>query len=184
ATRSRLLAATSAIIVEQGWGGVSTRRIADRAGVNPGVVHYHFGSVEELKREASLDAFRAMIEPFLAAAEDWSARQLVEEVARVSVEEYAPGTAEATLIYEALPAAARDPELQAGLRDLLTRFRQAVAEAIRRWHPTPTVEPEVLAELLSAAIDGLQLHLLAEPDLDLPRHLAPVLDLLGPEVEP
>lgn len=184
ATRKRLLDAAGALIVEQGWGGVSTRGVADRAGVGPGVVHYHFGSVEELKRVASMRQLEELFGPFVAAMDAMSPRDVLEEMARVSVEEYGPGTDVASLVYEVIPAAVRDPELQADLRALLRRFRHAFADAIRRWHPTPAADPDVLAELLGAAVDGLQLHLLAEPDLDLPRHLAPLLDLLGPEVEP
>lgn len=180
-TRQRLLDATTAVIVERGWGGASTRAVADRAGVKPGVVHYHFGSVDDLKRRASMETLHGMFEPFLAAAREMPPRAMVTEIARASVEEYGPETEMAALIYEVLPAAARDPELQAGMRDLLERFRAVLADAIRRWHPEAVVEPEVLAEVLGAVIDGLQLHLLAEPELDLTAHLEPLFILLGPE---
>lgn len=184
ATRARLLDATAGTIVECGWGGVSTRVVAERAGVKPGVVHYHFGSVDELRRRAGLHALQAMIEPFLAVAVDMSPRQVVEAVAEASVQEYAPGTDESTLVYEVMLATARDPQLAEELHHLLRRFRTVLADGIRRWHPTPAASPDVLAELVSAAIDGLQLHLLVEPDLDLAGHLAPLLELLGPEVAP
>lgn len=93
ATRARLLDATAGTIVERGWGGVSTRVVAERAGVKPGVVHYHFGPIDELRRRAGLHALQAMIEPFLAVAVDMSPRQVVEAVAEASVQEYAPGRA-------------------------------------------------------------------------------------------
>ncbi len=125
-----------------------------------------------------------MVEPFLAVAADMSPREVVGAVAQASVDEYAPGTDESNLVYEVMLAAARDPRLGEALQQLLRRFRVVLADGIRRWHPNPAARPEVLAELISAAIDGLQLHLLAEPDLDLPGHLAPLLDLLGPEVTP
>lgn len=184
ATRQRLLDATAALIVERGWGGVSTRSVADLAGVKPGVVHYHFGSVDDLKRLASLAALRGMIDPFVEVVQELPPRQVLAEIARASVEEYGPDTDVATLVYEVIPAAARDASLQSDLREVLGRFREALAGAIRRWHPTPTADPDVLAELLASAVDGLQLHLLAQPELDLPRHLEPLLDLLGPERQP
>lgn len=183
-TRLRLLDATAAQIVERGWGGVSTRSVADRAGVKPGVVHYHFGSIDDLKRLASMRALRSMIDPFVEVVREQPPRHVVAEMARVSVEEYGPDTDVATLVYEVIPAAARDAALQSDLREVLGRFRDALAGGIRRWHPSAQGEPEVLAELIAAAIDGLQLHLVADPDLDLPRHLAPLLDLLGPETSP
>ncbi len=184
ATRARLLQATTDLIVEQGWGGVSTRSIADRAGVRPGVVHYHFGSIEDLKRLASMTAMRDLFEVFIAAVAEQPPRQVLEELARAATEEFGPTTDTATLMYEVVPAAARDRALQADFRELLDRFRHAVADSIRRWHPTPAADPVVLAELLGAAVDGLQLHLMADPDLDLAAHLGPLLDLLGPERTP
>ncbi|WP_288047924.1 helix-turn-helix domain-containing protein, partial [Nocardia sp.] len=47
ATRERLLEAAVSLIGEVGWSGVSTRMVAQRAGVNAGVVHYHFASVSD-----------------------------------------------------------------------------------------------------------------------------------------
>jgi AcrR family transcriptional regulator len=50
-TREKLIAAAEAILVEEGSGAISTRHIADRAGVNQALVHYHFESVENLMLE-------------------------------------------------------------------------------------------------------------------------------------
>ena len=43
-----LLDAAEALLVEVGYAGITTRRLAERAGVNHGLVHYYFGSMEEL----------------------------------------------------------------------------------------------------------------------------------------
>jgi AcrR family transcriptional regulator len=50
-TRDKILAAAAAILAEDGIIGISTRRVADRAGVNQALVHYHFGSIENLLLE-------------------------------------------------------------------------------------------------------------------------------------
>jgi AcrR family transcriptional regulator len=42
------LDAAERILVREGAAGVSTRRLADEAGQNHGLVHYYFGSVDEL----------------------------------------------------------------------------------------------------------------------------------------
>ena len=49
--RQRLLAAAAELIPERGWSAVSTRILADRAGVTPSVVHYHFPSVQAVLTE-------------------------------------------------------------------------------------------------------------------------------------
>ncbi|MEX0961058.1 MAG: TetR/AcrR family transcriptional regulator [Burkholderiales bacterium] len=46
--RMRLLAATETCIREFGYAGLSTRRVADVAGVPLSQIHYHFGSKEGL----------------------------------------------------------------------------------------------------------------------------------------
>jgi AcrR family transcriptional regulator len=45
---SALLDAAERLLISEGHAGVSTRRIAREAQVNHGLVHYYFGSVEEL----------------------------------------------------------------------------------------------------------------------------------------
>ena len=43
-----LLDAAERLLVEVGYAGITTRRLAEAAGVNHGLVHYYFGSVENL----------------------------------------------------------------------------------------------------------------------------------------
>jgi AcrR family transcriptional regulator len=43
-----LLDAADRLLVDVGYAGITTRRLADEAGVNHGLVHYYFGSNENL----------------------------------------------------------------------------------------------------------------------------------------
>lgn len=43
-----LLDAAERVLVDAGYSAITTRRLADEAGVNHGLVHYYFGSVENL----------------------------------------------------------------------------------------------------------------------------------------
>ena len=45
---SALLDAAERLLIETGYAGLTTRRVAAEAGVNHGLVHYYFGSMEEL----------------------------------------------------------------------------------------------------------------------------------------
>lgn len=51
-TRRKLLDAATQMFVTSGYNAVSIRAIAQRAGVNPALVNYHFGSKEALFEEA------------------------------------------------------------------------------------------------------------------------------------
>jgi AcrR family transcriptional regulator len=47
-TEQSLLDAAERLLVEVGAAGITTRKVAEEAGVNHGLVHYYFGSVEHL----------------------------------------------------------------------------------------------------------------------------------------
>ncbi|HZJ52389.1 MAG TPA: helix-turn-helix domain-containing protein [Actinomycetota bacterium] len=40
--------AAERLLITEGHAAISTRRVAEEAGVNHGLVHYYFGSMEEL----------------------------------------------------------------------------------------------------------------------------------------
>ncbi|NLX21679.1 MAG: helix-turn-helix transcriptional regulator [Phycisphaerae bacterium] len=50
-TKQSLIQAAGELLAERGVGEVSTRAVAERAGVNLGTIHYHFGGKEELFKE-------------------------------------------------------------------------------------------------------------------------------------
>jgi AcrR family transcriptional regulator len=47
-TEQRLLDAAERLLLDAGAAGVTTRKVAEEAGANHGLVHYYFGSVEQL----------------------------------------------------------------------------------------------------------------------------------------
>ena len=47
-TEQALLDAAERLLIEVGASGITTRRVAEAAGANHGLVHYYFGSVEQL----------------------------------------------------------------------------------------------------------------------------------------
>jgi AcrR family transcriptional regulator len=48
AAEAALLDAAERLLLDVGGAGITTRRVAEEAGVNHGLVHYYFGSVENL----------------------------------------------------------------------------------------------------------------------------------------
>jgi AcrR family transcriptional regulator len=47
-TEDAFLDAAERLLIEVGYSGISTRRVAEEAGANHGLVHYYFGSMENL----------------------------------------------------------------------------------------------------------------------------------------
>ncbi len=48
AAEDALLDAAERLLVDLGYAGITTRRLAEEAGVNNGLVHYYFGSIENV----------------------------------------------------------------------------------------------------------------------------------------
>ena len=72
--RAQLLAAARDILAESGRGALSLRAIAERAGVAPGTVYYHYVDKAALLAGLAVDGFRQLAEAMrLAYAADSSA---------------------------------------------------------------------------------------------------------------
>jgi AcrR family transcriptional regulator len=83
-----LLDAAQTLLVEVGHAGITTRRLAEKAGVNHGLVHYYFGSNENLLvralerfTERLLERQRELYESDLPFVEKWrtAMRYLVDD---------------------------------------------------------------------------------------------------------
>ncbi len=181
-TRERLLRAAIELIAEQGWGAVTTRMIADRAGVNQALVHYHYRSVPGLLREAAYVAMSAVFEPatvrLLETGDPLAAlRGAIEAVAEID-----PGTAESRAVIEATVQAIRDPELNTQMREMLPMFRGLLTERLTAAQASgrigPAVRPAGTAVALAAMLDGLALHRMVNPGTDIQDAAAAVLALL------
>jgi len=61
-TRSSILAAAKDALLDQGYGRLSTRRIAESAGVPLSQIHYHFGSKQNLVLELLEEENRLLLE--------------------------------------------------------------------------------------------------------------------------
>lgn len=66
-TRARILAATDQLFGDLGFDATTTRDIAERSGVNKALIHYHFGSKDELL-VSLLDDYYARLNAALLAA--------------------------------------------------------------------------------------------------------------------
>lgn len=150
---------------------MSTRILAERAGVTPGLVHYHFPSLQALLRDAAL----GMISDLLSAAEPIleDARTLDAGVDMMlgSLDAYTGRDPTSLLFTETYLAATRDETLRIELIGLVDEFRRKLA----RWlgeHGATT--PDATASVLAAAIDGVMLHRALNPELT-SSAVAPVL---------
>ncbi|MDN5919426.1 MAG: TetR/AcrR family transcriptional regulator [Pseudonocardia sp.] len=160
--RQRLLDAAAELIAERGWAAVSTRAVAERAGLASGLVHYHFASVQALLSQAALAVMHrvaAETGPLLAGVGDRS--ELAEALA-ASLDAYSGTDPVSVLFVETYLAATRDPELRTGVAEVIVQFRAVLATRLAE---LGVVEPESTAAVLGAAMDGLVLQRALDPKL-------------------
>lgn len=177
------MAAAAELIAELGWGRVTTRAVAERAGLPHGAVSYHFRGKQELLTEAVMSAFaRAVPEDEfagLAGVEDL--------IGFIAAEITGPGAADPLLprlMFEAMGEAERDPALRARLGAMLTRYREFMIAAVRAEQERGAVfdgaPADAIATVLGALGDGLLLHARLDPGLDVHAALDALRALLAP----
>ena len=126
--RIRLLDAAERLLIEVGHAGITTRRVAEEAGVNHGLVHYYYGSMEELLLRV-LERFtdrliarqRAMYALPVPFAERWrTAMQYLEQDRPYQ-----------KIWFELQAMGWNHPEIRARLGKVHGAWRDAMREAVR-----------------------------------------------------
>ena len=166
-TRDRLLDATLRTLVEHGIAKVSARTVAAAAGVNQGLVFYHFGSVEEMLAAACVQGSKDRVEHQRPALE--AVRTLPELVAvarRVHEEEKAAGNV--TALGQLLAGAQSHPGIAGPTREGLELWITEVERVLRRLlEPTPlhgVVDVPGLARAVTASFVGIELYEVFDDD--------------------
>ncbi len=170
-TRRKILDAAAELIAELGWPDVTTRRIAERAGVNNALIHYYFGTKDALLFEAASTVFTEEFgEPMtrlLTASTLADGLHAYVDYLR-TIEDHGPGVVVST---EALLRSLRDETVRAWIEQLLggaRRVLEALVVASQARGELPAyLNPQGSAIVLAALLDGLVLYRLVDPDLDL-----------------
>jgi TetR/AcrR family transcriptional regulator, regulator of biofilm formation and stress response len=182
-TRERILRATIHLMAEMGIDRLRTRMIAERAGVNPALVHYHFRSMPALVMQAAEEALLRELGPSIevfragATIKD-SVEAILEWIERHG--ERSPGP---TILAEAMVKATRSPSFRRWTRRASQRFRSAIRERLSAARDAGELDPSLdlaaTTVLLAAALDGLLFHRLVDPKLEVMQAAAPIEALLG-----
>jgi AcrR family transcriptional regulator len=182
ATRGKLTRAAAELIAEQGWGRVTTRAVAERAGLPHGAVSYHFRGKQDLLIESCLAAFAEAV-PFEEYAAQLSIGDLVDMIGSQVGEGLESPAFLARLMFEAMRESERDESLRERLGAMVTQYREALVAVVRaeqeRGAVPATVSAEGVAMLVTAVGDGLFLHALLDPDLDVDGALSTLRVLLS-----
>ena len=160
-TRQSLLDGAIAAVREHGIAGVSARTIATAAGVNQALVFYHFGSVNQLLKEACLQATGLQVElarPAFAASR--SLRELL--AAGRELQDRQRDLGHVAVLAQLLAGAQNAPELAEATREALGLWIVELESVLDRLLATTPmaglVEVQGLAHALAASFVGLGLY--------------------------
>lgn len=172
ATRELILAAARDVIRVHGYAGLTTRTVAEAAGVQLSLVHYHFGGKRRLltallehENERLLERQRDLYAGDAPLAEQWlrACEYLREDLRSGYVR----------VLWELWAAGLAEPELAALWRSALLGWFDLLDGVAARWSAEHEIAlplpPRALATLVGNAFLGAEAQLLAGmPESDVP----------------
>ncbi|MGH2892242.1 MAG: TetR/AcrR family transcriptional regulator [Solirubrobacteraceae bacterium] len=170
------------LIAEIGIERVRTRGIAERAGVNQALVHYHFGSVSALVMEAAEHALIGELGPSIDALGSGATIHDGVQAMLTWIEHEGQRTPGSTILAEAMVKATRGPAWRRWTRKASRRFRALILERLEAAQGDGVLDPaldlQATAVLLAAAFDGLLFHRLVDANLDVILTAGPIEAML------
>jgi AcrR family transcriptional regulator len=167
----RIIDAMRHSVARRGSAGSTFDHVSREAGVSRGLLHYYFGTKEQLlveavRRDCELRLER--LESQLSTAQ--TADDFIALMAASLQETVADEPDFVTLVFELFTLSRRNADIAVEYADLMRRTREHVAEmlaaaereGVLRLH----AEPEQVAEILFSLGDGVALRMLSEPDRD------------------
>jgi AcrR family transcriptional regulator len=162
-TKQDVLAAAKDSLIESGYSQLSTRRIAERAGVPLSQIHYHFRSKENLVLEVLAEENRRLLERQVEMyADDQPLWKQWEQACDYLDDDLESGYVR--VLQEMMAAGWSDPAIATAVRALLegwfTLLRSVATSALERLGTTGTVDPDHIAVWVGTTFLGAEAILL------------------------
>src|SRR5213593_1215496 len=174
---ARIVDAMRRSVAQRGVAGSTFDAVAREAGVSRGLLHYYFGTKEQLLVEVvrrDCELRMGVLDDRLAEAR--TADDFIDLLV-FSLEELVLQEPDfITVVFEMFSLSQRNEEIAAELVELLRRTREHVAALLAAKHAEGVLhlraDPEAIAEVLFSLADGIALRMLAEPERDFGRTIA------------
>jgi AcrR family transcriptional regulator len=173
--------------VERGWGAVTTRAVAERAAVNQALVHYHFGSIGNLRRESVVARLMPAVQGLVDELLD--DRPLPESIPRVMrlIDAFDLRTETGVLMAETMLQATRDRDVAEAMAGVMGAWGEMLGPRLRVAQERGVIRADIPAARLTSALasflDGYLIQRMAEPHFDADAAADTLIALLGPPGE-
>ena len=166
-----IVAAMRSSVARRGSAGSTFDHVAREAGVSRGLLHYYFGTKEQLLVEVVRHDAEVRLRWLDERLERARTAEDFLDLLVSSLEELVEQDPDlVTVTFELFTLARRNGEIAAELAGLLRRTRHNVAALLAAKHEEGVLalqaEPEAIAEILFSLADGLALRMLTEEDRD------------------
>jgi AcrR family transcriptional regulator len=165
----RIIDAMRRSVARRGTAGSTFDRVSREAGVSRGLLHYYFGTKEQLLVEAvrrDCELRLELLESKLSTAR--SADDFIDLMAQNLQQTLREDPDFVTLVFELFTLSRRNAEIADEYAGLMRRTRERVAGMLAVAQEGGILhlhaEPEAVAEILFSLGDGLALRMLSEPD--------------------
>lgn len=163
ARRADLIEATAAVLAEQGLAGTNVRAICAKAGVSPGLLRHYFGGIDDLVA-ATYAATSDRMDAIFAGAVDAAGRDPRARLSAYLTASFRPPVTDPELLgaWTAFWALARSDARMADIHAAsYAGYRARLGELLIA---CGAADPERLAIMLTAMVDGLWLELSLDAD--------------------
>jgi len=167
----RIIEAMRRSVAQRGTAGSTFERVSREAGVSRGLLHYYFGTKEQLLVEAVRHDCQLRLQRLkgqLAGAQ--TADDFIGLMAQHLQEMIRDDPDFVTLLFELFTLSRRNADIAAEYANLMRGMREEVAGMLTVAHDDGVLrlhaDPEAVAEILFSLGDGFALRMLAEPDRD------------------
>lgn len=128
-------------LVEEGYGALTTRRVAERAGVAQSTLMHHFATREQLIVEAVAGLAEQLADRTLRELDDAPRRGAAHREAVLDLAWATFTTPEALAAAQLWGAAWTEPEIAEALRELELRVAQLILVSAQTVFPEETLDP-------------------------------------------
>jgi AcrR family transcriptional regulator len=167
----RIVEAMRRSVARRGTAGSTFDQVSREAGVSRGLLHYYFGTKEQLLVEAvrlECEVRLELLERQLASAQ--TADDFIDLMAQNLRQTVREDPDFVTLMFELFTLSRRNDDIAAEFAGLMSRTRAQLAHMLAAAQDEGVLhlhaKPDAVADTLFALADGLALRMLAEPERD------------------